>query len=191
MKKDITQSRKGAKDYKRLEGCEWSGNDAPSSASLRFCMILFTIAVLCTSCVSQYKVTVNFSPELKEYFTEFPTIEVDIAAITDSEANELKQAGVENYFAPGSGLRERFQSRTAFFYQEEQGGFVLASRDPVWQSWLLKEPTSILVIASLPPGPSTSPEADPRYMVVKMAKSYILARNLKILVEPERIVKLN
>jgi hypothetical protein len=145
---------------------------------------------LLTSCVSQYKVVVDFSPILRDHFTEYPTIEVDIAAVTDSEADEVKQMGVEKYFAPDSGIRERLQSQTCFFYREEQNTYVLPSRAPVWQSWLLKEPANILVIASLPHDPSMTPQAEPRYLLVKMKKSFILARTINILVEPKKVIRL-
>jgi len=156
---------------------------------------LLSAGLLLTRCVSQYKVMVDFSPSLRDYYTEIPTIEVDIAAVTDGEADEVKQAGVEKYFAPDSGIRERLQAQTCFFYREEQRWFVLPSRAPIWQTWKLKEPTSILVIASLPHDPSIvsqanqTPQTDPRYLVVKMARSYVIARTLNILVEPKRIVQ--
>ena len=153
-------------------------------------LLLITIAVLCTGCVTPYKVVVDFSPELKEHFTELPTIEVDIAAVTDSELDEVKQMGVEQYFSPDSGIRDRLQSQTCFFYREAQNTFVLPSRAPVWQQWMLKEPGAILVIASLPHNSSVTPQADPRYLTVKMAKSLVIARTLNILVEPKKVTQL-
>jgi hypothetical protein len=150
---------------------------------------LLALAVLLTGCVSQYKVVVKFSPVLQNHFTEYPTIEVDIAAVTDIELGEVKQAGVEKYFAPNSALREQFQSQTCFFFRGEKSTFVLPSRAPIWKTWKLKDPTTMLVIASLPPNSSVTPQADPRYLTVKMAKSYIIARTLNVLVEPERITQ--
>jgi len=120
-------------------------------------LVFLGIGLVCSGCVSQYKVVVDFSPSLQGYFTNYPTIEVDIAAVTDSEADEVKQAGVEKYFAPDSGMRERLLSQTCFFSREENMSFVLPSRAPVWQSWRLKAPANILVIASLPHDPSMSP----------------------------------
>jgi hypothetical protein len=151
--------------------------------------ILPLSVIFLTQCVSQYKVAVGFSPLLKDYYTEFPTIEVDIVAVTDGEADEIKQAGVEKYFAPGSGIRERLQSQTCYFYREEQKTFVLPSRAPIWLNWKLKKPSYVLIIASLPHDPSMTPQADPRYILVKMAKSYVVARTINILVEPKKILR--
>jgi outer membrane lipoprotein-sorting protein len=151
---------------------------------------LLVTGLFCSGCVSQYKVVVDFSPELRDHFNQFPTIEVDIAAVTDSEAAEVQKAGVEKYFSPDSGFRKQFHSQTCFFDREEQYIYVLPSRAPVWKTWLLKEPTSLLVIASLPPDSSADPQADPRYLVIKMAQSFVLARTVNIMVEPDRIVQL-
>ena len=147
------------------------------------------LVLVCTGCVSQYKVVVDFSPELSSHFTEYPTIEVDIAAVTDSEADEVKQMGVEEYFAPGSGIRQQLQAQTVFFFREEIHSFVLPSRAPIWQNWKLKKPSNVLVIASLPHDPSMSVQADPRLLLVQMARSYVFARSIYVWVEPKRIVR--
>ena len=151
--------------------------------------LILALAFIFTGCVSQYKVVVDFSPVLRTHFHEYPTIEVDIAAITDAEADEIKQMGVENYFAPGSGTRQQLQTQTVFFYREELHSFVLPSRAPVWFSWKQKEPTSILVIASLPHDPSMSEQADPRYLTIPIKKSIVFARSAYIWVEPKRIIR--
>jgi hypothetical protein len=156
--------------------------------SLRL-LVFLCLGLVCSGCVSQYKVVVDFSPSLVGYFTDYPTIEVDIAAVTDSEADEVKQAGVEKYFAPDSGIRERLLSQTCFFSREDNMSFVLPSRAPVWQSWQLKAPANIMVIASLPHDPSMTPASDPRQLLVKMKRSYVFARTLYILVEPRKVIQ--
>jgi hypothetical protein len=152
---------------------------------------LLCAGLLCAGCVSQYKVVVDFSPALQSHFSTYPTIEVDVAAVSDGEANEVKQAGVETYFAPDSGLRERLRSQTCFFSREGVARYVLPSRAPVWQEWKLKDPANILVVASLPPDPSMSPDADPRQLLVAIKKSVVLARTLYVLVEPQKVVQVS
>jgi hypothetical protein len=154
-------------------------------------LAIFCAGFLCAGCVSQYKVVVDFSPALRDYFTEYPTIEVDIAAVSDSEAGEVKQAGTEKYFAPDTGLRERLRSQTCFFSREEAARYVLPSRAQIWQEWRLKNPANILVVASLPHDPSMTSEADPRQLVVKMKKSYVFARTLYVLVEPQKVIQIS
>ncbi len=154
-------------------------------------LVLLGAGFLCAGCVSQYKVVVEFSPGLQEYFTEYPTLEVDIVAVTEDEVNEVKQVGVEKYFAPDSGFRERLQSQICFFSREDAARFVLPSRAQIWKDWRLKKPDTILVIASLPYDSSMSPEADPRLLVVKMKNSYVFARTLYVLVEPKKVVRIS
>jgi hypothetical protein len=154
-------------------------------------LLFLSVSLFCSGCVSQYKVVVNFSPSLREHFSEYPTLEVDIAAVTDGEADEVKQAGVEKYFAPDSGMRDRLQSQTCFFSREDNGSFVLPSRAPVWQQWRLKEPANLLVIASLPHDPSIAPGTEPRLLVVKTKTSYVFARTLYVLVEPRKITQIS
>jgi hypothetical protein len=154
-------------------------------------LLIFAMAILCSACVSQYKVVVTFSPSLQGYFTEYPTIELDIAAVSDSEAGEVKQMGVENYFAPDSGIREQLQGQTCFFSREEDVRFILPSRAPVWFSWLLKKPTSLLVIGSLPHDSTMTATVEPRVLLVNMKKSYVFARTVYILVEPKKITQIS
>jgi len=154
-----------------------------------FFALLAFAAVLLAGCVTQYRVVVDFSPTLREHFGEFPTIEVDIAAVTESEANEVREMGVETYFAPGGGIRERLQVQTCFFYREQQYSFMLPSRAPVWWAWRLRNPDYILVIASLPPAPSMTARDDPRLLTVRMVRSFVFARTINILVEPQRITQ--
>lgn len=155
-----------------------------------FFALLWAVFLL-AGCVSQHKVVVEFSRDLREHFTEFPTIEVDIAAVTEGEASEVKQAGVEKYFAPDSGIREKLQSQTCFFSREDDVSFVLPSRAPVWRTWMEKKPTDILVIASLPHDPAITPQADPRYTLVKLKDSYVIARTIYILVEPKKVIRVS
>ena len=153
--------------------------------------LFILLALFFTGCVSQQKVVVDFSPTLRGYFHEYPTIEVDIAAITDAEADEIKQMGVEEYFAPGNGIRGRLETQTVYFYREEIHSFVLPSRAPIWFRWNQKKPTTIIVIASLPHDPSMSASADPRYLTIPISKSVVFARSAYIWVEPKRIVRVS
>ena len=151
--------------------------------------LILILAFACTGCVSQYKVVVDFSPDLQDHFNEYPTIEVDIAAVTDDEANEVKQMGVEEYFSPGSGIRQRLQVQTCFFFREERYSYVLPARAPIWRNWKRKKPKTVLIIASLPHDPSMSAQADPRLLTVEISRSFLLARSIYVWVESQRIVR--
>ena len=157
-----------------------------------FALIVF--CVLFSGCAGTYRVGVEFSPALRDHFIEYPTIEVDVAAVTDKEADEVKQLGVEKYFAPNSGIREQLHGETFFFFRGGQNTFLLDSKNPVWSIWRRKKPTHVMVIASLPHDPSISSQDDPRSMTVKMTGRRIRfwrrTSNINIQVEPKRIILL-
>ncbi|MDR0410279.1 MAG: hypothetical protein LBH18_07805 [Spirochaetaceae bacterium] len=144
-----------------------------------------------STCVSQQKVVVGVSGQLAVSYTAYPSIEVDIAAVTDGELAEIKDAGVENYFAPYSGIREKIGAQTMFFSEEQTKPLTLLSRAEIWKSWLEKDPSTLVVIAGLPHDPDMPPPPvpDPRIITVPLKKRLIFASNLYILVEPKKITQ--
>jgi hypothetical protein len=142
-------------------------------------------------CVSQQKVMVGVSGQLAVSYTAYPSIEVDIAAVTDGELAEIKDAGVENYFAPDSGIREKISAQTMFFSEEQTKPQTLLSRAEIWKNWLKKDPSTLVVIAGLPhdPGMPPPPAPDPRIITVPLKKRLIFAPNLYILAEPKKITQ--
>jgi hypothetical protein len=146
------------------------------------------------SCVTEYKVVVGVSPEVKNFYKAFPSLEVDVAAVSDADAKALQNVKNEDYFAPNSALRARIEPKTFYFTEEDTGRATLRSRDKIWKDWNKNKPTTIFVIASLPPvttDGSADGSPDPRSYFEKMKKSYILARTLKIEVDPQKITKVN
>jgi hypothetical protein len=150
------------------------------------------IIILCfSSCVSQQKVMVGVSGQLAASYGAYPSIEVDIAAVTDGELAEIKDAGVENYFAPDSGIREKIGAQTLFFSEEQTKPLTLPSRAAIWKSWLQKDPSTLVIIAGLPydPGMPDPPAPDPRIMTVPLKKRLIFAPNVYVLAEPKKITR--
>jgi hypothetical protein len=129
------------------------------------------------------------SPDVTKYYDSLPSIEVDVAAVTDDEAKELKAAKVEDYFAPNSALRDKINPKTFYFTQEADKVAVLGSRDELWDEWLDNNPTTIVIIASLPPDDTLAKGApDPRLLLVPMKKGHIIAPRLRICIYPKKIV---
>jgi hypothetical protein len=118
------------------------------------------IALALSGCVSTYNIGTGISKDLEDYYTIYPSIEVDVVAITQEEAEEIKKGGVEEYFAP-HGLRDRINPFTAFFSNEHTRPVTLSSGDAIWKDWRDKKPKTLLVIVSLPPKPDMA-APDPR-----------------------------
>jgi hypothetical protein len=155
------------------------------------CAVPFITALCFSACVSQQKVVVGVSGQLAASYAAYPSIEVDIAAVTDGELAEIKDAGVENYFAPGSGIREKIGAQTMFFSEEQTKPLTLPSRAESWKIWLQKDPSTLVVIAGLPhdPGMPPPPAPDPRIITIPIKERLIFAPNVFILAEPKKIVQ--
>jgi hypothetical protein len=155
-------------------------------------LFVLMLPVLLASCVSQYKITASVSAEVRDYYTAYPSIEVDIAAVTDDEVSELKNMKVEDYFAPNSSIRVRLEPKTFYFTEEYRNVITLDSRDKIWQKWLQKKPKVIVVIVSLPPDLSAGEGTqDPRLFFLPMKKGFIAARRLRVEIEPKKITLLD
>ncbi|GHV20356.1 hypothetical protein FACS189494_03960 [Spirochaetia bacterium] len=127
------------------------------------------------------------SPDLKAQFNEYPSIEVDMVALDAAAEAEIKQAGVENYFAPDSGVRSKTGAKTFFFSQEQTKVLTFESRDQAWFKWLRQKPVKLVVIASIPHDPSMAPSPDPRIISISMKPSIIFSKTLNVLIEPKSL----
>jgi hypothetical protein len=141
------------------------------------------------SCISQQRVMVGISDQLAVNYAAYPSIEVDIAAVTDGDLAEIKDGGVENYFAPNSGIRGKIGAQTMFFAEEQTKPQTLPSRAEAWKIWQQRDPTTLVIIAGLPHDPEmpAAPAPDPRIITVPIKKQFIFAPNVYILVEPKKI----
>jgi hypothetical protein len=153
--------------------------------------VLLSAALCFSACVSQQKVVVGLSGQMAVSYAAYPSIEVDIAAVTDGELAEIKDAGVENYFAPNSGIREKIGAQVMFFSEERIRPQILPSRAPAWKDWLKKTPSTLVIIAGLPYDPDMpeAPAPDPRIITVPVQKRFIFAQSVYAVVEPKRIVR--
>ncbi|MDR2102847.1 MAG: hypothetical protein LBP42_01950 [Treponema sp.] len=141
-----------------------------------------------SGCVTQRRVVVGLSPELENYYSIYPSIEFDAAAVTGEEADQIKSGGVDTYFAPGSPLRKRLEPFTVYFSQEHTQPETLPYRSAYWDRWLKKNPVTLVLIADLPHSPDMPPE-DPRVLYIDLKKNSIFVRPVFIEIEPQRITQ--
>jgi hypothetical protein len=169
------------------------GKTFPKHTIRQICFrtVLLIFILFFTGCVSRQKVVVGVSGQLAVSYTVYPSIEVDIAAVTDGELAEIKDAGVENYFAPDSGVRGKIGAQTMFFSEEQTKPLTLLSRAEIWESWLKKDPSTLVIIADLPHDPSMPPPPapDPRIITIPLKKRLIFASSVYILAEPKKITQ--
>lgn len=147
--------------------------------------------ILFSACVSQQQVFVGISRDLSSNYALYPSIEVDIFAVSDEGLAEIRDAGVETYFAPNSGFREKTNPRILFFSEEQTKPQGIYSREEIWKSWLEKNPSTLVIIAGLPHDPEmpAAPAPDPRILTIPIKKQFVFAPKRYILVEPKKIVE--
>jgi hypothetical protein len=150
--------------------------------------LIFVIGGVLSGCVSTYKVSVGITKELKDYYTIYPSIEVDVVAVTQAEADEIKKGGIEDYFAPNS-LRDRLSPFTLFFSDDNTAPEILFPQNSMWKEWKQKKPNILAVIASLPPVPDM-PASDLRMLFIPMKKHFFMAKRVYFQVEPHRVAQI-
>jgi hypothetical protein len=165
-----------------------------SFGNIRNCgsTVILIIGILFSGCVSQQQVMVGVSRDLSSTYALYPSIEVDISAVSDGDLAAIKDAGVETYFAPNSGLREKVNAQTMFFSEEQTLPQTLFSRAEIWQTWLAKDPSTLVIIAGLPHDPEmpASPAPDPRILTIPIKRRYVFAPKVYVLIEPKKVVQI-
>ncbi|MDR2394580.1 MAG: hypothetical protein LBD93_10570, partial [Treponema sp.] len=142
-----------------------------------------------SGCASQRQVIVGLSPDLKEYYSIYPSIECDVVAVTSEEADQIKGDGVDKYFAPASPLRKRLDPFTVFFSQEYTQPEILPYKSNYWDRWQKKKPETLVLIANLPHS-LDMPEDDPRVLYIDLKKGGLFVKPVYIEIEPQKITQI-
>ncbi|MDR2864891.1 MAG: hypothetical protein LBV68_04695 [Spirochaetaceae bacterium] len=150
--------------------------------------LIIPVSVL-SACASRYDFAVGVSDLLKQYYGLYPSIELDLALVIDSEADDIKAAGVDKYFEPGNSLREKLEPHTIFFSDEDIKTIQIVPEDDHWYKWFKKKPTQFLLIVSLPPEASP-PSPDPRMVLLPMEAQFTI-QSMFFQVEPTKLNKVN
>jgi hypothetical protein len=117
----------------------------------------------------------------------YPSIEVDIAALTDKEVDEIKSLGVESYFSPENTIRRRIEPFTIFFSNEGTMPVTLLFDDIPWKTWMRKKPKTLFIIASLPPEEEEG--ADGRMLFIPMKRTVLGVQTKYIRIESNKVVE--
>ncbi|MDR2803845.1 MAG: hypothetical protein LBB22_06115 [Treponema sp.] len=165
------------------------------------------------SCATSRIIVAGLSSDIQSRYDIYPSIEVDIAAVTDDEAGQVKTAGVDGYFSPDNPLRKRLEPFTSYFSEEftaprELRTWTVTGRnsrkkgrhgrlpspvyriqmDSYWQEWQKKKPSQLLVIADLPHS-TDMPKDDPRIILIDLKKTLFAPSYIYIEVDPDKIVR--
>ncbi|MBQ8477763.1 MAG: hypothetical protein IJ505_04660 [Succinivibrio sp.] len=141
-------------------------------------ILLLATTLFLSACTSplgagkSFSVQVAPSEELKEVYGYYPTIEVDLALVSDDDAMRFASYPVEKYFEPGNSLRSLFEPVTLHFSNAQLSAKTIESDDKAFERWASREPTQIIMIANLPYTDDNVKTLDPRKFVQKLASSW-------------------
>jgi hypothetical protein len=150
--------------------------------------MLLALGILFSGCITQATVIVGLSESLEEYYSLYPSLEVDIAALSDDEVNSLKSEGVENYFSPNSSIRTNIAPFTIFFSEEHTAPVRFWAHGKAWKAWRKKKPTNLAIVVSLPHD-SAAPPSDPRMLVIPLKKES-MAPVYYVEIDPKKITRI-
>lgn len=157
----------------------------PLWTALGFALIA-AMALSFSSCYKHYRITIGLSRTIADYYSIYPSIEVDIAAVPASLADEIKTAGVEGYFAPDSALRAQAVPHTLRFSEEITAPVTLTYRDMNWQSWVRKKPEKLVIIVNLPYSEDMK-AADKRMLSLDIKERFIQWEDIYFEISPRQI----
>lgn len=155
------------------------------------CLIIFFAAAACAGCYSRPTVTAGLSPQLKEYYAIYPSIEMDIAAVTADEADEIREQSVENYFAVGNPVRKGLMPHTLTFSSEQTEPQTMKRSAGEWETWLEKKPEKLAVVANLPRKTEKTPaQKDSRIVIVDLKTAFLWPDTLYFEVKPGSVIQI-
>jgi hypothetical protein len=137
-------------------------------------ILLMTALMTLGSCYTHYTLVVGLSPDLKDYYGIYPTTEVDIAAVKSATVDQIKTAGVDSYFAPGSTSRQTINPYTIRFSEEITAPRTVKYKDTPWKQWRKNKPEVLVLIANLPLSPDA--QGDNRLVTLNIKSILYQAR---------------
>lgn len=129
-------------------------------------------------CISSASVMVGLSPEIKDYYTQYISVEVDIFAVSSAEASKIQSGGVDDYFDPNTTARERADLCTMVFTETKTAPRELLYYDYMWKKWKESKADTLVIIADLPP--KTKSGADGRIMIYPIESKFLFPRKIRL-----------
>ena len=159
----------------------------------KFVGLTFLIAfcVLSSGCATRMTVQAGLSENIKEYYSIYPSVEIDIAAVTEEEAEELKKVNADSYFSVGNAMRESLIPYTFMFSAEQTAPQTMKYNVPQWDKWLEKEPKKIAVLVNMPRKTDENAKGkDPRVLILDMSSGFMHHKTLYIEAKPGSVSRI-
>ncbi len=158
-------------------------------------IFLLTLSILSASMLiacSSHKFDVSVTPtrELSKTYGFYPTIEVDIAGLSDTDAINFTSYPVDKYFLDSSTMRAYLEPITFKFSQDDLDAKVLESGSDDFAKIFDKEPAYLVVIANLPYADKEQQKLDPRKFILKLDDSmFSVDHDIYLKIGPTGLIK--
>ncbi|MBR1944983.1 MAG: hypothetical protein IJ846_01640 [Alphaproteobacteria bacterium] len=147
--------------------------------------------LLSSGCATRMTVKAGLSENIKDFYSIYPSIEIDIAAVTEEEAEDLKKTDVDGYFAVGNAKRERLTPYTMTFSAEQTKPQTMKYNVYNWNKWLDKKPEKIAVIVNMPRAAAEGEKGkDARVLIMDMSSGFMHHKELYVEAKPGSIVRI-
>ncbi|MEX0885057.1 MAG: hypothetical protein WD009_01340 [Phycisphaeraceae bacterium] len=111
------------------------------------------------------------------------SIAVDIIGANASLAETLSEVSVNEYFSPGNRLRAGVDRKTLRFVGDSEETQTLERDDPIWDTWMDKGATQLIVVANLLGSfDDRTGSADDRRLILPLASDRWRGREIRITV---------
>jgi len=132
-----------------------------------------------------YDVYVYLSPQLKETYRVYPSLEVDLVGMDSNVAERFTATSVEEYFRVGGALRRSTPHATLRFGMTDVYPKCLDGDDKIWEAFEECDADKLCILVNLPPAsapaegektgavPKTA-NADGRKLIVALEKDCFL-----------------
>lgn len=116
--------------------------------TLKFILLTFFTLLFCAC--SKYNITVYFSPDLKEEYGYYPSLELDIVGVNESEKRWLENYKIDTYFEVDNPLRKSLEPYTIHFSSNKEPEQLFSEHEKQWKAWNKKGFTELIVLVNLP-----------------------------------------
>ena len=105
---------------------------------------------LCSCSAPSYQLQVHMSPQLKQQFKIYPSLEVDVVGINKNEFDRIISYDVDNYFTPGNTLRKSLNPYTLKFSEDSPKTQIMSRDNNLWTLWGRRSADKVMLIVNLP-----------------------------------------
>lgn len=152
---------------------------------------LLAFSAACSGCYTRSTVVAGLSPRLKDYYAIYPSVELDIAAVTAAEAEDIRAQSAEDYFAAGNPVRKGVAPYTLTFSSEQTEPQTMKRGVDAWDGWLEKKPEKFAVVANLPRGTEKiGGRKDPRVLILDLESAFLLPETLYFEIVPGGVAQI-